>query len=86
MDMTFTIKATVPGVDHVTSTLAGPGYTQTHDSHPEGEAVVFDGIPGAGTFTLTSQAYADRDDHEIGEAVKTTITIDPPATAAVTVD
>ena len=78
MDMTFTIKATNPaGVDHVTSTLAGPGYSQTHDSHPEGEAVVFDGIPGAGTFTLTSQAYADRDDpdHTVGDPFTVTVTI-----------
>ena len=48
----------------MTSTFTGPGFNQAHDSHLERD-VVFDGIPGAGTFALTSQAYTDRDDRRL---------------------
>ena len=81
MDMTFTITATNPnGVDHVTSVLSGAGFNQSHDSHPEGENVTFLGVPGSGSFTLTSQAYADRDDHEVGDPSTLTISITGPTT------
>ena len=78
MDMTFHIITANPSaVDHIGNTMTGPGFSQEHDSHPEGEDVVFSGIPGPGIYTLTSQAYADRDDpdHTVGDPFTVTVAI-----------
>jgi hypothetical protein len=86
MDITLHIITANPtGIDHIANTMTGPAFSQEHDSHPEGEDVVFSGLPGFGTYTLTSQAYADRDDHEVGDPSTLTIAITGPAPTPVTI-